>query len=132
MAQASDAETLLACASDAIGNVARDAERVRSEWNAKMPTRLMSEAAASAVVPLRDFKAKAETLAEKIERVEAEIAPMREWINRDVNELVTQQDELLGAVEGAETKHNDDEEATATSKRGREESGSRCAAARCR
>ena len=63
MAQARDAETLLACASDAIGNVARDAARVRSEWNAKMPARLMSEAAASAVALLRDFKANAETLA---------------------------------------------------------------------
>ena len=106
MAQARDAETLLACASDAIGNVARDAARVRSEWNAKMPARLMSEAAASAVALLRDFKANAETLAGKIERVEAEIAPMREWIGRDVTELVKQHGELLGAVEDAQNEHS--------------------------
>lgn len=79
---------------------------MRSEWKAKMPTQQMSEATASAVALLRDFKAKAQTLAEKIERVEAEIAPMREWINRDVNELVAKQDELLGAVEDAETKYD--------------------------
>jgi serine/threonine protein kinase len=89
-----------------MNNITNEVERVKSEWKAKIPTRQMNEATAAAVALLRDFKAKAQTLVEQIKQVESEIAPMREWINRDVNELVTQQDKLLGAVEDAETKHH--------------------------